>query len=120
MKVFAIFAAISVPAAAFVPASFSVLAGSRLNVKYCDSFEHLPLMEKHPRSILHIAMSSVQQEAGRSISEEALRISKLLRSRPLFDIGVVGGTTCAQAFAEKVIISLRYYLHWYTVVSDVI
>jgi hypothetical protein len=36
------------------------------------------------------------------VSQETIRLAKLLKARPFFDVGVVGGSTCTQAFSDKV------------------
>jgi hypothetical protein len=37
-----------------------------------------------------------------TVSQETIRLAKLLKSRPFFDVGAVGGITCEQAFKDQV------------------
>ena len=41
-------------------------------------------------------------ETNTTISQETIRLAKLLKDRPFFNVGVVGGSICAKAFEEKV------------------
>jgi hypothetical protein len=105
----AIFAGLTINAFGFIPLTWKSITTSRLISKTCNKLafpgekqgsKFVPPRCRH--TFARIKCSAVQQDAGKSISEETLRIAKLLRNRPFFDVGVVGGKICANAFGEKV------------------